>query len=64
MQELVYRLMCEAHFPVIAKSSVNDVVMEGEGEDTHIVVTLDTPDGYRAVRIDVSDLGPDYLEHV
>lgn len=51
----------------ILKSSlsklVNDVTEEGEGDDRHIIVTVDTGDGYRSVRVDVTDLGPDYLEH-
>jgi hypothetical protein len=63
MMDLVYRLMSEASYPVIAKSSVNDVGKEGEGDDTHIILTLDTPQGYRVVRLDVTDLGEDYLEH-
>jgi hypothetical protein len=38
---------------------INDVTDEGD----HIIVTIDTGDEYRTVRVDVTDLGPDYLEH-
>lgn len=43
--------------------TINDVTVEGERDGQHIIVTLDTGKGYRSVRVDVSDLGPDYLEH-
>lgn len=53
----------------ILKSSlsmlINDVTEEGEEGDRHLIVTLDLEgdDSYRVVRVDVTDLGEDYLEH-
>jgi hypothetical protein len=42
---------------------VNDVMTEGQGDAEHIIVTVDEGHGYRCVRVDVVDLGPDYLDH-
>lgn len=74
MTDLVYRLLQGASFPVISETCVNDVEMEGEHlvdsddnvvetMESHIILTLDTPEGYRVIRLDVTDLGEDHLEH-
>jgi len=47
----------------ILKNSLSNVINDVTEEGDHIIVTIDTGDSYRSVRVDVTDLGPDYLEH-
>ena len=42
---------------------VNDVTREGGGDDEHLIVTVDTGNDYRVLRVDVTYLGLDELEH-
>lgn len=42
---------------------VNDVTCEKDQSGEHIIVTLDVGTAYRTVRLDVTDLGKDYLSH-
>ncbi len=47
----------------ILKNAVSEMINDVTEEDDHIIVTLDTADGYQSVIVEVSDLGFDYLEH-
>lgn len=42
---------------------VNDVTQEYDGMREHLVITLDLGTEYRNIRIDVTDLGVDPLDH-
>ena len=56
--ESILQILKESICPLI-----NDVTEEGDGDERHIIVTVDLGDGYRLVRLDALDLGPDYLDH-
>jgi len=42
---------------------INDVTQEGAGDDAHLIVTLDNDTSYQLVRVDVTYLGVDELDH-
>jgi len=42
---------------------VNDVTCEHDGMREHVIVTLDLGTEYRIIRLDVTDLGVDPLDH-
>ena len=54
MREYILRILQAS-----SHECINDVTEEGD----HIIVTVDTGEDYRIVRLDVTDLGPDDLEH-
>ena len=54
MLDTVFRILNNCVDPAI-----NDATIEGDA----IILTIDDGDEYRAVRIDVTDLGDDGLEH-
>lgn len=58
MLKLIKAILDDSRDPRIC-----DITVEGAGDDEHLIVTLDVSGQYQLVRLDIEDLGEDYLGH-